>query len=169
MYFTGGMFSLILRQMPITQTKLLFHEIFCDLVVNERLWLLRAGSCLHFLFPLPRHWRPLCLIEHELVLILLQELAAPLLVKEQRVDLLDVLDTDLRPLPLLAGQTRHGDELDGVTQTGLTTDLGEDSEGVIRDLRVLLPHLILRISSYWVVGMMIVLSSRSRGRPWGLV
>ena len=35
-------------------------------------------------------------------------------------------------------------------------------------------HLILRIclrsfSSYWVVGMMIVLSSRSRGRPWGLV
>ena len=35
MYFTGGMFSLILRKMPIAQTKLLFHEIFCDLVINR--------------------------------------------------------------------------------------------------------------------------------------
>ena len=78
------------------------------------------------------------LIEHELVLVLLEELAAPLLVQEQGVDLLDVLHNDLRPLPLLAGQARHGDELDGVPQTRLAPDLGEDGERVIRDLRVLL-------------------------------
>jgi hypothetical protein len=54
------------------------------------------------------------LAEHELVLVLLEELYGALLVQEEAVHALHVLDGDLGPLPLPAHQARHGDQLDGV-------------------------------------------------------
>ena len=74
---------------------------------------------------------------------------------EQFLHLLDILDGNLGPLPLLAGESGHGDELYGVPrdtiisltvnilelpspQTRLIGDLGEDGQAVLGYLRVLL-------------------------------
>jgi hypothetical protein len=54
------------------------------------------------------------LAEHELVLVLLEELHRALLVQEEAVHALHVLDGDLGALPLPAHQARHRDQLDGV-------------------------------------------------------
>ena len=74
--------------------KLTFAMIFYGLVVTRSLLVPIVNTRLYFLFLISLFLTLLGLIEHELVLVLLEELAAPLLVQEQSVDLLDVLHND---------------------------------------------------------------------------
>ena len=53
-------------------------------------------------------------VEHELLLILCQKLAGPLLVEEELVDLFDILHGHARALSLLGHQISDGNELDRV-------------------------------------------------------
>ena len=65
------------------------------------------------------------LIEHELLLVLHQELRAPLDIDEKRVNPLDILDSDLGGLPLGGAKARCDNHVDGVTEGCLHTDSGE--------------------------------------------
>ena len=54
------------------------------------------------------------IIKHELVLVLLEELAGPLLVQKEAVGALDVLDGYFSSLPSFADQTWDRDQLYGI-------------------------------------------------------
>mmetsp|Transcript_44586 Transcript_44586/g.90062 ORF Transcript_44586/g.90062 Transcript_44586/m.90062 type:complete len:207 (+) Transcript_44586:179-799(+) len=77
-------------------------------------------------------------IEHELRLVLHQELRAPLHVHEQRVHPLDVFDVYFRAFSLGAAQARGHDHVDGVPQARLHADARQKLQRVGRHLHVLL-------------------------------
>ena len=122
------------------------------------------------------------IIEHELVLILLQEVGGSLLVQEQGVDLLDVLNRYFCSFPLLGREPRHRDELYGVPglgsiyfrlalesspQTGLIRDLGQDCQCLIWDLRVLLLSSDLEYLLQFLLLVLVKGGVESVGGSWG--
>merc|ERR1719154_477947 len=78
------------------------------------------------------------LVEHKLILILLEKLTRPLLIQKQAVNPLDIFDGYFRPLPLLTDQAGHRYELYGVPQTGLTANLRKNCESLFRYFGVVL-------------------------------
>mmetsp|Transcript_15709 Transcript_15709/g.33590 ORF Transcript_15709/g.33590 Transcript_15709/m.33590 type:complete len:340 (-) Transcript_15709:1208-2227(-) len=93
------------------------------------------------------------LAEHELVLVLDEELRGALHIDEERIDALDVLHLHLHALALLADERSGNDHVNGVAQRRLHSDLGEQRERVVAHLDVLLltanvqdlPNLLLGV------------------------
>ena len=92
--------------------------------------------------------------------VLHEELRGALHIHEQAVHALDVFDANLRPLPLLAAQRRHGDHLDRVAQRRLHADLGQQVHGVGGHLYVFLlasdlqdPFDLLLLVPMYMVGV----------------
>merc|ERR1719201_3009477 len=74
------------------------------------------------------------LVEHELGLVLEEELRRALHIDKEGVHPLDVLHLDLDALPLGADEGGGDDQLDRVAQRGLDADLGEQRECVLGHL-----------------------------------
>merc|ERR1719498_2186083 len=93
------------------------------------------------------------LVEHELLLILHEELRRALDVDEKRVNALDIVDVDLGALALLAAERRAHDHVDRVSQGRLERDAREEVERLGQHLDVLIlaadledaPHLGLLV------------------------
>mmetsp|Transcript_76154 Transcript_76154/g.123054 ORF Transcript_76154/g.123054 Transcript_76154/m.123054 type:complete len:253 (+) Transcript_76154:116-874(+) len=74
--------------------------------------------------------------EHELLLILDQELRASLHIHKQGVDLADVLDVHFLSLALEGHEVGDGDQVNGVPEGALDADLCEQLLGLLRHLHV---------------------------------